>query len=65
MSKMIARRIPKQNTQAMIKALREAKLTVERDSMGGYRCEQNGHTLFAALPGRGDYLVRMREDLFS
>ncbi len=65
MSKMIARRIPKQNVQAMLKALREAKLNVTKDSLGGYRCEQDGHTLFAALPGRSDYLVRMRADLFG
>jgi len=49
----------------MIKALRDAKLTVTKDSLGMYTCEQNGATLFAAMPGRLNYLVRMRADLFS
>lgn len=76
---MIARRIDKPNTQAMIRALRAAGLEVTRDSLGAYRCtmtqhmtrkgERTGETrellLFAALPGRRDYLVRMRSDLFS
>lgn len=65
MTNMIARAIPKSNTQAMIKALRAAGLTVDRDSLGMYTCEQNGATLFAAMPGRLNYLVRMRADLFS
>ena len=62
---MIVRAVPKKNTQAMIKALRDAKLTVTKDSLGMYTCEQNGATLFAAMPGRLNYLVRMRADLFS
>jgi hypothetical protein len=62
---MIARAIPKQNVQGMIRALRSAKLTVAKDSGGMYTCEQNGTLLFAAMPGRLNYLVRMRADLFS
>jgi hypothetical protein len=49
----------------MIKALRDAKLTVNKDSGGMYTCELKGATLFAAMPGRRDYLVRMRADLFA
>ncbi len=62
---MIARAIPKKNVQGMIRALRSAKLTVTKDSGGMYTCEQNGITLFAAMPGRLNYLVRMRVDLFA
>ena len=62
---MIVRAVPKKNTQAMIKALRGAKLTVTKDSLGMYECKQNDLLLFAAMPGRLNYLVRMRADLFS
>ena len=65
-SNMIARAIPKKDTQAMIKALRAAKLDVVKDSTGGYTCKDPiwGKLLFRALPGRRNYLVRMRRDLF-
>jgi hypothetical protein len=63
---MIARRITKRDTQAMIKALRKAGLTVDKSGMGAYTCEHpKAGLLFKALPGRHDYLVRMREDLFG
>jgi len=62
---MIVRAVPKKNTQAMIRALRGAKLTVNKDSLGGYQCKQGDTLLFAAIPGKLNYLVRMRADLFS
>lgn len=63
--KMIARAVPKPQTQAMIKALREAGLDVTK-SGGRYECHsKNGELLFAALNGRNNYLVRMRADLFD
>lgn len=62
---MIVRAIPKKNVQGMIRALRSAKLTVTKDSGGMYNCEQNGKLLFAAMPGRLNYLVRMQADLFA
>ena len=62
---MIVRAVAKKNTQAMISALRAAKLTVNKDGGGMYTCELKGETLFAAMPGRRNYLVRMRADLFS
>lgn len=62
---MIVRAVPKKNVQGMIRALRSAKLTVTKDSGGLYNCEQDGTLLFAAMPGRRNYLVRMRADLFS
>lgn len=65
MTNMIARAIPKKNVQGMIRALRAEGLTVNRDKLGMYTCEQNNATLFAAMPGRLNYLVRMRADLFS
>ncbi len=49
----------------MISGLRAAKLTVTRDGGGMYTCKLDGATLFAAMPGRRDYLIRMRADLFS
>jgi hypothetical protein len=49
----------------MIRALRSAKLTVTKDSLGMYECKQGDTLLFAAMPGRLNYLVRMRADLFS
>ncbi len=61
---MIARRLLKPEVQGMLRALRAAGLTVNRDSLGAYRCDLEGQNLFTALPGRGDYLVRMRADLF-
>lgn len=64
MTNMIARRIPKQNVQAMIRALRDAGLTVTKDG-GIYECKQGEQLLFCALNGRRDYLVRMRSDLFA
>lgn len=62
---MIARAIPKKNVQGMIRALRSAKLTVTKDSGGMYTCKQDDTLLFAAMPGRLNYLVRMRVDLFA
>jgi hypothetical protein len=61
---MIVRAVPKKNTQAMIRALRSAKLTVTKDG-GIYTCKHNGVTVFAAMPGRFNYLVRMQPDLFA
>jgi hypothetical protein len=63
-SKMIARVIPKKNVQAMIKALRAAKLNVAKTD-SGYECSLNGALLFQAMNGRRNYLVRMRADLFE
>lgn len=60
---MIARAIPKKVVQQMIRALRDAGLTVEKKGMK-YECRHNGELLFMALNGRNNYLVRMREDLF-
>ena len=62
---MIARMIPKQDVQQMIKALRAAGLDVDKQN-GIYVCEhpQNG-LLFKAMPGNNGYLVRMRSDLFD
>ena len=62
---MIVRAVPKKNVQGMIRALRSAKLTVTKDTLGMYECKQNDLLLFAAMPGRLNYLVRMRADLFS
>lgn len=65
--KMIARVVSKVNTQAMIKALRGAGLTVDRHNDGHYTCigGSNGTLLlFRAMPGRNGYLIRMREELF-
>lgn len=62
---MVVRVIPKQDTQAMIRALRAAKLTVEKDCGGMYSCDLNGERLFTAMPGRRAYLIRMRADLFG
>ncbi len=59
------RQFQEANTQAMIKALRAAGLTVNKDSLGGYECKQDDTLLFAALPGRFNYLLRMRADLFE
>lgn len=69
----------KPDTQAMIKALRAAGSIVEKDSLGGYRCDHvmkgmkngkpTGNTktirLFTALPGRNGYLIRRVENLFG
>ena len=70
----------KPDTQAMIKALRQAGATVTKDSLGAYRCiqtqwavdkngDRNGNkrelALFTALPGRGTYLIRRVSDLFG
>lgn len=61
---MIARAVPKRDTQAMIKALRDAGLEVTKQGMK-YECRSpDGQLLFAALNGRNNYLVRMRRDLF-
>jgi hypothetical protein len=63
---MIARVVSKKNTQAMIKALRAAGLTVSKIS-SGYECF-GGSTgellLFRAMIGNNGYLIRMRADLF-
>lgn len=63
-NRMIARAVPKRDTQRMIKALRNAGLNVEKEGMK-YECRYNGTLLFVALNGRNNYLVRMREDLFE
>lgn len=63
-STMIARVASKPDTQAMLKALRDAGLTVTKlDS--GYECLLDGVTLFRAMNGRRNYLIRMRADLFA
>lgn len=62
---MIVRAVPKRDTQAMIRALRDAKLTVTKDGSGFYMCKLDGDTLFAAMPGRLNYLVRMKANLFA
>lgn len=64
-AQMIVRAVSKKNTQAMIKALRAAKLTVTKCDNGIYECKQGDVLLFAAMPGRLNYLVRMRADLFA
>ena len=72
-SSMIVRVIPKRDTQAMIKALRDADLDVIKDSSGMYHCsfyrkiegKEKQVKLFTAMPGRRGYLVRMRADLFA
>lgn len=62
---MIVRRVPKQDTQAMIRALRSAQLTVAKDSGGMYSCDLEGDRIFTAMPGRRDYLIRLRANLFA
>ena len=62
---MIVRRVPKRDTQAMISALRSAKLTVAKDCGGMYSCDYEGERIFTAMPGRRDYLIRMRTNLFA
>lgn len=48
----------------MVKALRDAGLTVERLN-AGYECKSgNGDLLFKAMNGNHGYLVRMAENLF-
>ena len=60
---MITRVIAKAETQKMIKALRAAGLTVEKNGMA-YTCEVKGRVVFKALNGQRGYLVRMAENLF-
>jgi 5-enolpyruvylshikimate-3-phosphate synthase len=68
----ITRLISKRDTQKMIKALRDAGLTVNKDTAGFYSCDHVQHKgtektitrLFTAMPGRSGYLVNMRADLF-
>mgnify|MGYP003632724465 CR=1 FL=1 len=61
---MISRLISKPNTQAMIKALRSAGLTVDKLS-AGYECKQGDTLLFKAMNGSRGYLVRMQPNLFT
>ena len=66
LAKMIVRRVSKKETQQMIKALRAADLPVKKRSTGIYKLTlKDGRDVFVAMPGRNDYLVRMREDLFT
>lgn len=62
---MIVRALPKRDTQAMIRALRSAKLTVDKDCGGMYSCDFEGERIFTACPGRRNYLIRMRANLFA
>ena len=76
---MIVRRIGKREVQSMIRALRGAGLTVNKPYAGYYLCqiaapankewlETNEPvmiTLFSAMNGSRDYLVRMQSDLFT
>jgi hypothetical protein len=69
----------KKDTQAQIKALRAAGLTVVKDSGGMYSCDMIQHAtkngvrtgatktlrLFSAMPGRNGYLIRRQPDLFA
>ena len=64
----------KPDTQAQIKSLRAAGLTVHKDSSGLYRCNHYAKNsegveecvrLFMAMPGRNGYLVRRTANLFS
>lgn len=69
----------KRDTQAQIKALRAAGLTVVKDSGGMYSAEftqhgtkngvRTGNTktirLFTAMPGRNGYLIRRVANLFG
>lgn len=76
-AKMIVRLVPKKETQAMIRALRDAGLKVEKDNGGMYSCdftlatkpgdtgEPKTRRLFTAMPGSRGYLVRMQQDLFA
>jgi hypothetical protein len=64
-TQMIVRALPKRDTQAMIRALRAAKLTVEKDCAGMYSCDFEGARIFTAMPGRRNYLIRMRANLFA
>lgn len=79
MTNSITRLCTKPDTQARIKALRAAGLTVVKDSGGMYSADfeqkgmrdgvPTGNTktirLFTAMPGRNGYLVRMQADLFG
>lgn len=64
-SRMIVRTLAKREVQKMIKALRDAGLTVTKEGMK-YECKspRDDSLLFSALNGRTGYLVRMRADLF-
>lgn len=75
----ITRLCTKPDTQAQIKALRAAGITVDKDSGGMYSAdflqhgmkdgERTGKTrtirLFTAMPGRNGYLVRRQANLFG
>ena len=69
----------KRDTQAQIKALRAAGITVVKDSGGMYSADMTQHgvkdgvrtgntktiRLFTAMPGRNGYLIRRVSDLFG
>jgi hypothetical protein len=62
---MIVRRVPKPDLQAMLKALRAANYPVAKTGHG-YECRTaKGFLLLSAMNGSCDYLVRMRENLFT
>lgn len=60
---MISRIWTKRQTQAAIKALRDASLTVDKLN-GGYECVHGGKTVFKAMIGHNGYLVRYEPELF-
>ena len=61
--KTISTVLPKREVQAMIRALRDAGLNVEKTD-SGYSCEAKGQTVFKAMTGSQGYLVRMADNLF-
>ena len=63
--KFIARVLPKVEVQKMLKALRDAGLTVEKLSMGYSVKTRKGFEVFRAMNGGRAYLVRMAENLFA
>jgi predicted ABC-type sugar transport system permease subunit len=61
---MISRIWSKVQTQAAIKALRAAGLTVTKLN-GGYECYRGEILLFKAMIGTQAYLVRLQPNLFE
>ncbi len=66
--KMITRTVAKKEVQKMLTALRDAGLKVNKLN-GGYEVKAYGPdsaevVIFKAMNGRGNYLVRMVDNLF-
>jgi hypothetical protein len=55
----------KQQTQQVIRDMRKAGYTVEKDARGAYTCEFEGDKVFTALPGHRGYLVTYSDKLLT